>query len=279
MKNIAIIGGTGMLGAPVAKQLRRNGHSVRIVTRNSTRAYAVLGPGFDYREADIFDSASLTTALAGAEGVHINLSGHSERSYYQHHVVGTQHILEAIKPMNMAFISMISVATADPEYSDRADNRYKLAAENQLKASGVPYLIFRPSWFMETLPLFQQKQKLMHIGPSTKPIHWLTAQDYAELVSKVIQDPTLRNKTLTLYGPEPITMADAIQQYAQHKQLRVQKLPVWVAKSLGWLLRDEPLMDVADLLEHYDRHGEKAVADAIRTNTTLAQWLATESAA
>ena len=278
MKRIAIIGGTGMLGAPVAKQLQQDGYAVRIITRNTAKALAQLGSNFEYTEADIFDTHALKKALKEVDAIHINLSGHSEKTYYQNHVLGTQNILAAVNGQSLDCISMISVATADPEYSERADNRYKLAAENLLKNSGQPYLIFRPSWFMETLPMFQQKQKLMHIGPSTKAIHWLAASDYASIVSRTITSAEAHNKTLTIYGPEPIKMSEAIQRYASHHQLSVQKMPVWLAKFLGRMIRDETLIDAADLLQHYDRTGEKTVPDATRTATTLTQWLAREVA-
>jgi hypothetical protein len=126
---------------------------------------------------------------------------------------------------------------------------------------------------METLPMFQQKNKLMHIGPSTQPIHWVSADDYAQQVTNAYQDPNTRNKRIVIYGPEAITMAHAMKLFAGHHALTVQKLPVWLAKIIGKLSRDETLADVADLMQHYDRTGEKPVAEATRTQTRLSEWL------
>ena len=276
MTTIAIIGGTGMLGAPVANQLLQDGAKVRIISRNPNQVTHLAAPNKDIVYGDIFNVESLKTALQDVDAVHINLSGNSAKTYYQNPVIGTQNLLKALKGQTLNAISMISVATADPEYSDRADNRFKLAAENLLKDSGQPYLIFRPSWFMETLPLFQQKKKMIHIGPSSKPIHWLSAGDYAHAVSRAILRDTDRHKTMTLYGPEPITMATAIARYAAHHHLSVQKMPVWLAKLIGKLTRDASLVDAADLLAHYDQTGEKDVPEAWRTTTTLSQWLTRE---
>jgi len=262
-----------MLGLPVAKQLQADGFNVRIICRDIIKAKQLLGADFEYRQADIFDIPALTIALQGIEAVHINLSGNSDKTYYKNHVIGTKNILAALGTTQVACISMISVATADPEYSDRADNRYKLEAEELLKNSGQPYLAFRPSWFLESLPLFIQKQKIMHIGPSTKPIHWIAAADYAQVVSNSISDAKTRNQSVTLYGPQSIKMSDAIAQYAQHHKLPVQKVPAWLAKLLGRLIRDNTLIDIADLMQHYDKTGEKEVPSAVRTTMTLNQWL------
>ncbi|MFQ3229372.1 SDR family oxidoreductase [Reinekea sp.] len=273
MSIISVIGGTGMLGAPVAKQLKADGYQVRIISRNSQKAKEQLGGDFEYRQADLQDVSSLRLALAGSDCVHINASGQSKKSYYQNHVVGTRNILAALQGQSLTAISMISTASAYPEYDDRWDNRYKLEAEALLKESGHPYLVFMPSWFMESLPLFQQKNKLIHIGPSTQPIHWLSAKDYAKTVSNALQDNSCRNLRMPIYGPEGITMKEAVNRYAKVAQLTVQTMPVWLAKTLGFILRDESLIDAADLMKHYDRIGEQAISHAVRTETKLDQWL------
>ena len=46
-----------------------------------------------------------------------------------------------------------------------------------------------------------------------------------------------------------------------------------LVKAVGFISRDETLLDVADLMQHYDRVGEKPVVDAVRTTITLAEWL------
>lgn len=274
MKTISIIGGTGMLGAPVAQQLKGDGFNVRVLTRNTEQAQAKLGSGFEYREADILDVSSLKKAFAGTDFIHINVSGHSKQSYYEQHVVGTRNVLAALEGRTVDCISMISSASAYPEFNDRWDNRYKLEAEELLKASGQPYLAFLPSWFMETLNLFQQKDRIVRIGPSTKPIHWVSARDYAEVVSRSLQDAAMRNQRVSIYGPEGMTMQKAVSLFAEKKALKIQTMPVWLAKAAGRLTGDAALVDVADLMAHYDRTGEKQVPDTVRTQTTLQQWLA-----
>lgn len=274
MKTIAIIGGTGMLGTPVATQLKQDGYQVRILSRNTDKARQQLGDGFDYQQADIQNPASLKQALKGVDAVHLNLSGHSKQSYYASHIQGTKNVIQALEDQPDTLISMISSAMAYPEFNDRWDNRYKWEAEQLLKASGHPYLAFLPSWFMESLPLFVQKNKVMLIGPSTRPIHWVAAQDYAREVSKAYQNPDCRNQRLSIFGTSTLTMEEALDRYAQHHGLTLQRMPAWLASAIGWLTRDEGLMDIANLLTHYDKHGEKSPEDVISTRTTLLDWIA-----
>lgn len=273
MKTVSVIGGTGMLGAPVAQALLADGFRVRILTRNIEKARQQLGDAFEYHKADILDVSSLQVALKDSDFVHINVSGHDRDSYYQQHVSGTKNVLQALSGQAIECISMISSASAYPEFNDRYDNRFKLEAENLLKASGRPYLVFMPSWFMETMTLFVQNNRLVRIGPSNQLIHWVAADDYAQQVSKAYQNPASRSQRLSVYGPEGLTMADAFSRFAQHHQLKESHMPAWLAKWLGRLSRDPSLSDVADLTVHYDRTGEKTVPNTLRTTTTLASWL------
>ena len=273
MNIIAVIGGTGMLGAPVARQLKQQGYTVRIINRDSEKAKKMLGEDFQYAQADIFDPGRLKTALQGCQGVHINLTGNSEQSYYQNHVTGTENILRAVKGSEIKLISMISTASAYPENDFRHDTKYKLQAEQLLKDSGIPYLVFLPSWFMETLALFEQNGKIVQIGKSSQKIHWQSAAEYAAIVSQAYADTKRYNRRITIFGPQGLTMTQALQSYAKHHNLKMQSMSVFMAKLFAWITRDQDLKDAADLLAYYERVGEKAVADAVRTQTKLQQWL------
>ncbi len=276
MKTIAIIGGTGMLGRPVAKQLQQDGFDVRILSRQPSKARQQLGDGFDYRPAELANVASLKSALVGVDAVHINVRGHDKASHYTQHIEGTKNILAALEGAKLDVISMISSASAHPEFNDRWDNRYKWEAEQLLKQSEHPYLAFLPSWFMESLPMFVQKNRLMQIGPSSQPIHWVAADDYAKEVSRAYQNTDCRNQRLSVYGPESLTMSEAFNRYAQHHRLKHSHIPAWLAKTIGRVTRDPEMVDIADLTVHYNRTGEKKVPGVIRTSTTFQQWLAVQ---
>ena len=74
-QSILVVGGTGMLGEPVARRLRAEGHHVRIFTRNPGQAQAKFGADYEVVAGDVEDLPSLESALKGCDGVHINLEG------------------------------------------------------------------------------------------------------------------------------------------------------------------------------------------------------------
>ena len=72
---VLVIGGTGMLGAPVARRLRTDGYQVRIFTRNPDKAQAKFGAEYEAVAGDVEDRSALLAALQGCQAVHVNLDG------------------------------------------------------------------------------------------------------------------------------------------------------------------------------------------------------------
>ncbi len=77
-QTILVVGGTGMLGEQVARQLLRDGFEVRLLARDVERARTLLGPDFEYFAGDVDDCGAIERALKGCAGVHISLRGGSD---------------------------------------------------------------------------------------------------------------------------------------------------------------------------------------------------------
>ena len=76
-------------------------------------------------------------------------------------------------------------------------------AKTAIKACGIPYTIFRATWFMESFPLFIQNKRIVVVGKQTVPLHWLAAKDYARMVAKAYQTPEAANRRLTSMVQKP----------------------------------------------------------------------------
>ena len=59
---ILVIGATGMLGEPVARQLKATGFDVRVLTRSAEKARARFGEDYEIFTGDVEDPAALETA-------------------------------------------------------------------------------------------------------------------------------------------------------------------------------------------------------------------------
>jgi len=75
MSNIVITGATGVVGRRAVRELVASGHRVAGVTRSAGGRRLLESLGARAVEADVFDQASLTAVLAGADAV-VNLLTH-----------------------------------------------------------------------------------------------------------------------------------------------------------------------------------------------------------
>jgi uncharacterized protein YbjT (DUF2867 family) len=139
-ETILVVGGTGMIGRPVAERLRDDGYRVRVLTRDQERARSLLGEGVEYVRGGVDDAASLDGALEGCSAVYISLKagpepGEAERIEHQ----GTARLAEAAAKAGLARMTYLSGCYVGHEQArDSEAETAKLGAERAIEASGVP---------------------------------------------------------------------------------------------------------------------------------------------
>ena len=258
-KRILIIGATGMLGRPVAEKLKADGFTVRLLARSPEKVHPVLGADCEITKGDFEDLESLKIAMQGCDGVHISIKGgpiDSDFERVDHQ--GVRRIAEAAKSAGIAQVTLISAYAVSEEKADTPESRAKVKGEAALKSSGVPYTIFRCSWFMESLPLFVQGKNMSLIGKQIHPLHWIAAQDYARMVSQCYETDQTLNKEFYIFGPKAYTMGQAMNIYTSIAAPNVKVAPIStrMLSILGALTFNSEWRSMSTLMGHYERHGE-----------------------
>ena len=256
-KTVLVIGGTGMLGKPVAQQLKADGFNVRLLARNPEKAKKLLGAGYEIVKGDVDNHAALKEAMTGVDGVHISLKGGpTEADFERMDHLAVRDIAQIAKEKNVGRVTLISAYAVSEEKADTPESRSKVKGEATLKSSGVPYTIFRASWFMETLPLFVQGKSISLIGNQIHPLHWIAVEDYARMVSKSYQTAETLNKELYIFGPEALTMGEAMKIYAEHAGVKVAPMSTTILSILGTLTFNAEWKGMSVLMKHYENWGE-----------------------
>jgi len=252
-KRILVIGGTGLLGEPVARHLKMSGLSVRLMVRDVAQAARHFGDGFEIVEGDLADAWLLEAAFRNCFGVHINLSGEIEQ-------IGVERIAEIavkLKLQRITYISGTSVA---------ADNVWvpviqrKFFAEQAIRESGIPYCIFCPTWFMEVLPKYVSGDRAFVFGRQPHPYHLLAADDYARMVVASYGNEATINKRFILHGPEGILFHDAVKRYCAvfHPQIKkVSTMPHWLATFIAATRGPKELKFASDFMAAFEKIGER----------------------
>lgn len=276
-----VVGGSGMLGEPVARQLVVAGHRVRVLSRDPDRTRAKLGDQFEYVRGDVEDADSLRRALDGCTGVHVNLMGGPRAEDFDRvEHLGTKRIADIAAQANIERLTYLSGAPVAGELWEDPATKAKSLAEQAIQASGVPYTIFRVTWLMESLELFVRGKNAVIIGTQAHPVRWVAADDYAKLVARAYELPEAANKTFFVVGPEGCGKADAMRVYIEiaRPELKLHFVPVWLMKTLAALSFDTQLQGDVGRMAFYNTIGDD-FGDPTESNrilgtatTTLRQW-------
>jgi len=256
MKKILIIGGHGMLGRPVVRRLIKEEFPVRVMARDTARAAALLPPQTEIVEGDLQNIESIREAAAGADFVYLNLATERHKAAFRPELDGAKNVIEALAGRDDVVISKLSALGVQPTDGWWLDTDQKYEAEELLKGSGFPYIIFRPTWFYESLPLFIAGKRLAIMGKLPHPIYWLSGDDYGRIVAEAFRK-NLVNRTFNAQGVNPLTFEEAAGRFirAYRPELKVSHIPLLVLK-LGGIFKPQ-MKSLLRLFQYYGEHEEQ----------------------
>lgn len=280
MEHILVVGATGMLGKPVARRLREAGHRVRLLVRHTTRARAMLGPGFDYVEGSVTDRAAVERAVTGVDGVHISLGVEDPAQLEAVEHEGTAAIAAAAARHGVGRISYLTGSLVRVDYGPKiAEHRAKLAAEEAIVASGVSYTFFRPTYFTDTLPRHRQGPVLVALGRQSQLLHPVTADDFARQVVRAFTTSGAESRDFFVHGPEALTLQQALHIY---RRIVVPYRPVVMIPLPAMSVIDRlfmggklgPNLQIMHLLASVGEHGDPTPANELlgAPTTTVEAW-------
>jgi uncharacterized protein YbjT (DUF2867 family) len=243
IKKIAMIGATGMLGIPVAIALLEAGFEVTALARNPESARRALPAAVSIVEADVRDEESLRRGLRGQDGLYLSLSvapSHSKGDFHTE-VQGLSYILAAAHEAGVGRIAYLSAMVQDtPNKSWWVLDVWRQALA-RIKSSGIPYTIFYPTNFMETLAQRHSAGRLfVMLGRARYPNYWIAGSDFGRQVAKSFALPQAAGREYYIQGPEPMTYDGAAVRYARalRRSPFVVRVPIFAAR-LGGLVSDQ----------------------------------------
>ena len=209
---ILVAGGTGRLGRLAVNRLVGGGNSVRVLTRNPSAATDLTAGGVELVTGDVREASSLGPALTGVttvvSAVHglVGTGGVTPSNVDRD---GNRNLVNAAAARSAAVILMSTVG-ASPDHPMELF-RMKWAAEEHLRASGVPWTIVRSSAFADTwIELLRQSAlksgRPQVLGNGDNPINFVWVQDVADAVVHATLDPGVRGQVIEVGGPDNLTL-------------------------------------------------------------------------
>lgn len=260
IETIAIIGATGRLGAPVARELAKS-FKVRALARSPKKAHAMLPPNVEVVRADLRDLESLRTALNGVDAIYLNLATETadpNLSFYEERE-GVANLLAAIKDLPIRYIAKIGGLGAYPPAlsglkHNMVPNLIRLEGHAMIAVSGIPHTFFAPTHFMELLPNMIRGPAIQWVGSTSVKIYWVSVVDYAQQVVKAFQAPDLMPTDIPVQGPEAISVRNALRQFVANydPSLKIRVAPLWVMRLIG--VFNPKMHFVAHLFAYFGNH-------------------------
>ncbi|MFE9792768.1 NmrA family NAD(P)-binding protein [Streptomyces goshikiensis] len=201
---IVVMGATGATGNALLHSLLALGTPVRALTRTPHRPIpgttGAHQPPVEVQYADATDPHSLRTAFKGASQLFLAMANSPAQVELETRVI------DIAAHTGIGHIVKISAPAAEHD-SPVAISRGHHAAEEHLRASGLPHTILRPYAFMQNLlrlaPTVAQGVILGTMGDA--PCNYVDCRDIGDVAAAALTRPGIAGGTYALTGPEAVT--------------------------------------------------------------------------
>ncbi|MFC0507819.1 SDR family oxidoreductase [Micromonospora costi] len=221
---IVVTGATGHLGRLIVESLLDRGvpaDGIVALGRDTGRLADLHARGVTVRQADYNDVDSLRAAFAGADKL-VYVSG----TELGRRVEQARNVITAAREAGVGLIAYTSIPKADT-------SRLILAAEHrgteqEIAASGLPYVFLRNSWYFENylpqIPTYLEHGVAGAAGDGR--VSAAARADYADAAAAVVTGEGHANQVYEL-GGSPFTLADLAAELSRQtgRDVRYTDLP------------------------------------------------------
>ena len=226
-RRVFVTGGTGFVGRAVVHALAAEGHAVRCLVRRGSESDLRGFEAIERVEGDILARRGLEEGMSGCETV-IHLVGIiRERpaagvTFERLHTQGTVRVLEAAAAAGVRRFIHMSALGVRPDARARYHTT-KWAAEEAVRASGLPWTIFRPSiiygqrdGFVSLLATMTRRLPVLPvIGSGLQRLQPVPVEHVAEGFARAVVLPATVKQTYDVGGPQAVTMLELLDLVAR----------------------------------------------------------------
>ena len=223
---ILLTGATGKTGGEAARQLVAKGARLRALVRNADKAATLKAAGVELVVGDIGDAATVRRALQGVERALLILPNGKQQQAHEMQftdlakTAGVQHLVK--------MSSMEAVAHAQTPIPQA-----HWAVEEHIRASGIPWTVVKPNFFMQNLlasagSIKTQRRFSLPMGNGTTGM--ADIRDIGAVCAEVLTGPVTggrhAGKSYEITGPEVLTFYDVAARFSEVLGARVEYVPM-----------------------------------------------------
>ena len=148
----------------------------------------------------------------------------------------------------------------------------KRAVEQELRASGLTYTILQPTYFIEiwlgpAVGFDYSNRKAVIYGAGENAISWISFLDVAQFAAASVSNPSARNATFELGGPQGISALNVVKLFERlgGGAFDVTHVPVDALQKQLDEAVDPMQKSYASLMLGYSSHGPIDMAGTLKT--------------
>src|SRR4029453_12560529 len=228
-------GATGTNGLEVVRQTLARGARVRAFVRERAAAAGVLPPEGELFEGDLAQRTAVRAAMRDIERLFLLTPIHEHMEDFERSVI------EEARDARIAHVVKFSAIGAHPG-SKTFFGRVHGRAEAALVASGIPYTILQPSFFMQN-SLWSadtiKRDGAIYNATGTGAAGHVDAQDTASVAAAALTEPIEHHagEIYLVTGPERLTFADIAERFTRVLGRSVRHVPVPAAAYKDTMIR------------------------------------------
>lgn len=238
---VVLAGAFGKLGSDILRALVRDGHEVLAIDM-IVRELADVPGGYEAKQVDVTKPEQLAGICDGADAVitTVGLTRTSaEVTNYDVDYQGNLNLLNEAKRAGVKKFAYVSVLKADKAPKvPMLHAKYLL--EQNLKKSGIPYVIFRPTgYFYDIAKVFRpmiEKGEVTLLGNKPVSANVIDTTDLADFILLHLDD---RNETYDIGGTETYTYEEIARMFfaAAGKEPVIKHAPPFLFDVLAFVNR------------------------------------------
>jgi uncharacterized protein YbjT (DUF2867 family) len=201
---ILVSGATGNAGSQVVRALSERGVSVRAFVRDPDKARSLLGDGVELAVGDFADPASLRAALEGVQAMLLSCADDPRRVEWETNAI------EAASAAGVRRIVRLSTIGAQPG-APVAFWDWHGRVEEQLRSSGVSFVILQSSFYMSNLLAAAEQiasEGRLYAPAGQARIAMIDPRDVGAVAAAVLTGAGDDKQTYVLTGPQAIGYAE-----------------------------------------------------------------------
>jgi uncharacterized protein YbjT (DUF2867 family) len=200
---VLVVGGTGLIGSELIKQLKAQGYRTRSTTSKA------INPSEELVQVNLSTGEGIKAAFEGVDRAFLL----SPPGYADQYAM----LAPLIQESKRRGLKKVVLMTAMGANANEAAPFRK--AELDLEKSGLSYNIIRPNWFLQNFNSFwvhginQQGKILLPAG--TAKVSFIDARDISAVAAKLLANSELDGKDFDLTGSEAVDHAQVAQAIAK----------------------------------------------------------------